>query len=537
MDTSLGGKHWQLPHESMNLDTFRQSRLNTIGFAAQDSWDDPSVFPDTEKAVRRVKDAIARGEKMAIFGDYDCDGVTAASQILRCLRRHGTEPILKLPHRVDDGYGMKERHIDAFADAGVTLLITVDTGISAHDALARAKERGVDVIILDHHHWTVRPDAFAVLHPGLAPHFPEPHPSAAGVAFLFVTAMEGGAWEERDIDLSLALFGTVADLVPLGGFNRKLVQDGLIALRRLPDGPIKHFVDSIGNGKPLNSVDIAFRIAPRINAAGRMADPFLALTALMEGGEPLRQLEQLNVLRQEETARCIDHALKQLAPGGDPSLNSLPAFLAIADTSYSPGIVGLIAGKLTERFGRPSMAVHMNGNVCTASLRSPECYNIVEGLERHAELFTSFGGHAQAAGCSFPIEKLDAVTMAMEEDIRTHTESHQLIPHVKIDAILHAADISVETVVGLYALEPYGQGNPEPLFLVRNVRLNNMRRVGGEGKHLQAMVGTSKLIGFGMGDWDTHAAEPLDLVCRLGIDTWNDRVSAQLFLVDAKLSE
>lgn len=492
------------------------------------------MFPDATKAVDRVKRGIATHEKIAIFGDYDCDGVTASAQILRCLKRHGADPILRLPHRVHDGYGLRPKHIDEFLATGITLLMTVDTGISAHEALIHAKEHGMDVIILDHHHMTTVPEAFAILHPALAPTFPEPHPAAAGVAFLFVHAMEGADWADRDTDLVLAMFGTVADLVPMAGFNRRLVQEGLVALRRLPEGPIKHLVDSIAKGKPLTSIDIAFRIAPRINAAGRMADPMLALHALLEGGQPLKDLETLNVSRQEQTVQSIDHALLQLSPGGDLSSDALPAFLAVADPSYSPGIVGLIAGKLTERFGRPSMAVHINDEKGTASLRSPDSYNIVEGLTRISDLLMDFGGHAQAAGCSFAIADLPAIRTAMENDIREHVSTELLVPSLKIDAAIVAESITTNLIRSLHQLEPYGQGNPEPLFLVRNAAMTNTRRVGSDHKHLQAIVGNSKLIGFGMGDWDIHVGMPLDLVCRLGIDSWNAKEVPQLFLVDAR---
>lgn len=527
---SLGRKHWHILHMQQDIDAFIANRLQALNAQATDLWDDASVFPDLRKAVERVQTAIAQKEQIAIFGDYDCDGITSTAQMVRYLKRHGTDPIVRLPHRIHDGYGLRNKHIDEFTAQNVTLIITVDTGVTAMDALQSAKEKGIDVIVLDHHHMTTRPDAFAILHPALAPGFPEPYPSAAGVVFLFVSALEGGAWVERDIDLSLALFGTVADLVPLGGCNRRLVQEGLRALVRLPAGPIKHLVEAVGNGKPLTSIDIAFRIAPRINAAGRMDDPVLALQALLEGGEPLKNLEALNTFRQEETTRCIDHALLSLAHYKE----NLPAFLAVADASYSPGIVGLIAGKLTERFGRPSMAVSVNGTSCTASLRSPAAYNIVEGLTRISHLLTDFGGHAQAAGCSFALENFDAINLAMNADVHAHVDADLLAPGLHIDAEIEASAINNRIVLALQQLEPYGQGNAEPLFLVRNAMLQNTRRVGSDGKHLSAMVGSSKLIGFGLGDLIDEAVRPLDLVCRIGMDTWNGRMMPQLFLVDAR---
>lgn len=535
-DLSLSGKRWHTDGAARDIPSLIEKRLAQLHGTQERPWDDASVFPDITKAVTRLREAMQNDETIAIFGDYDCDGVTSTAQLVRCIRRWGSEPVVRLPHRVTDGYGLKPQHIEEFTQNNVSLLITVDTGITAHDAIAKANEKGIDVIVLDHHHWTVPPDAFAIVHPGFAPAFAPPHPSAAGVTFLFVQAMEGGHWPERDVDLALALFGTVADLVPLAGVNRRLVEEGLEALRRLPAGPVKDFVEMTAGDRRLTSVDIAFRIAPRINAAGRMADPTLALTALLEGGAALRHLGELNAQRQEETARCIEHALNILTENGDKLLTDLPAFLAVADETFAPGIVGLISGKLTERFGRPSMAVHMHGTEGTASLRSTPSYNIVEGLHRIAPLLTSFGGHSQAAGCTFPLAHLAAITDALNEDVRSRVETHLLLPSIGIDAITTVGAVTNNAIALLDRLQPFGQGNTEPLFLVRNVRLENVRRIGQDSRHLQATADHCKVIGFGFGEWDAHAKEPLDLVCKLGIDTWNGRMRPQLFVQDARVS-
>ncbi|UPA22684.1 DHH family phosphoesterase [Candidatus Peribacteria bacterium] len=531
-EVSLQGKQWHVTDSKRDIETFILERLTALNDVETLHWDDAGVFPDTAKAIARVHAAIDARETVAIFGDYDCDGVTATAQMVRFFRRHGIEPIVRLPHRVHDGYGMREKHIAEFAEQKVSLILTVDTGVTAHDALKNATEKNIDVIILDHHHMQQPPDAYAVLHPDLATNFPAPHPSAAGVVFLFISAYEGAPWVERDIDLSLALFGTVADLVPLGGKNRKLVQEGLRALQRLPEGPLKHLVNTIGNGKPLASTDIAFRIAPRINAAGRMDDPTLALTALLDGGNALSHLETLNSNRQDETARCIEHALHTI---GETLDENTPAFLAVADASYTPGIVGLISGKLSERFGRPSMAAAVTGDTCVASLRSCPSYNIVEGLERIAHLLMDFGGHAQAAGCSFALRNFDAIAAALNADVRAHTNPDDLLPGLHIDAVIDVMSINTRLVLSLQQLEPYGQGNQEPLFLLPAVQLQNARRVGSDGKHLSATVGHCKLIGFGMGDLIGDVFQPLDIVCRIGMDTWNGKMTPQLFLVDARI--
>jgi single-stranded-DNA-specific exonuclease len=508
--------------------------LRDIDDPQSNGWHDHALFPDSKKAVKRVLDAVKNDEKIGIFGDYDCDGITATAQMMRMLRRRKNEPVVRLPHRVHDGYGLKPEHVDEFHEAGVTLLITVDTGVSAHAAIDRANELKIDAIILDHHHLLTAPGAYAILHPGLSPNFPHPHPAAAGVAFMFVHAVEGDDWDDRDTDLSLAAIGTIADLVALQGHNRRLVQEGLKAMQRLPAGPLKTLVEQASGGKTLTSVDVAFRIAPRINAAGRMADPKLALKALLEGGPLLKDLETLNSLRQDETTRALEHALTELTPRDD---GTLPAFLSIASASYPHGILGLLAGKLTERYGRPSMAVHIDGALCTASLRSPQHYNIIEALNRYKHLLISFGGHAQAAGATFGLEQYITLTEALEKDALDLIPPSLHLPVLAIDAILPASAISHDFCLQLRDMEPYGMGNPEPLFLIENIKLENMRRVGSDSRHLQATLGGCKVIGFGLGQLMDDAKGPLDIACRAGIDSWNGKITPQLFLIDMRAAQ
>lgn len=494
-------------------------------------WCNPALFPDAQKAVERIVLAAEHQEKVALFGDYDCDGVTSSAQMIRALRRKGIEPIVRLPHRVHDGYGLKPTHIDEFAEKGVKLIITVDTGITAHEAIDKANSLGINVIILDHHHLVVPPNAYAILHPALSPNFPHPHPSAAGVVFIFLHALENGIWADRDTDLAIAMFGTVADLVQLRGHNRTLVREGLAALRRLPPGPVRLLAEQAAPTRTLTSTDIAFRIAPRINAAGRMADPMLALRALLEGGTLIGDLETLNTLRQDQTTRALEHALLDITPRAD---GSLPPFISIASNSYPHGILGLLAGKLTERYGRPSMAVHIDGELCTASLRSPATYSIVEALQRHAHLLINFGGHAQAAGATFSLQNYLALAESLEHDADSRLTADDLTPVLAADATLPASAITVNFCKRLTELEPYGQGNAEPLFMLENVKLENVRRVGGDMRHLSASIGGCKAIGFGLGDLAEHAYQPVDLLCRAGIDSWNGREMAQLFIVDVR---
>jgi len=240
--------------------------------------------------------------------------------------------------------------------------------------------------------------------------------------------------------------------------------------------------------------------------------------------------------RQAETARCIEHALLSIDPTGKLDHESLPAFLCVASENYPPGILGLISGKLTERFGRPSMAANINGDDCVASLRSTPFYHVTEGLRRISPLLKTFGGHAQAAGCSFKKENLAEIARAMNEDAAARISADDLIPTLAIDATLPIHAVSVPFCSSLSQLEPFGQGNSEPLFLSRGVTLSFLRTVGGEGQHLQAYAAHCKLIGFNFGRFIDDIRKPVDLVYRLNVDTWNGKANPQLMLQDLRLA-
>lgn len=536
MPLSFTGKRWLLADDATGIrpaseiGTWIAGRRALTADAARTF--DPSVFPDAAKAAERVKAACTKRETIAIFGDYDCDGISSAAMLVRALRRRGNEPLTILPHRGRDGYGLKSWVIERCRQAGVTLLLVADNGILSLDAVREGNAAGIDTIILDHHHLPPDlPPAFAILHPQLSS-LPEPYPSAAGVVFLFLHALEGDDWRDRDEDLALAAIGTVADLVPLAGFNRMLVQAGTEAMRRRMTGPVAELVKACGCMGTVTSGDIAFRLAPRINAAGRMDDPSIALRVLLEGGEGILHLESLNADRQKRTAECLD----SLRGADDAEAEQeLPAFLFHADTGYPPGIVGLLAGKLTEHWGRPSLVASVQGELCTASLRSIPAYHVTEALARHASLLTTFGGHAQAAGCTFPLSNIDALRAALEEDARSRLTPEQLHPTLSLETELALPSISLPLIRDLRRLEPFGQGNPDPLFLLRAITLENIRAVGAEGRHLQAEIAGRKLIGFGLGGFSEEVTRrPIDLAFSLAIDAWKGFERPQLIVRDVR---
>ncbi len=504
-----------------------------VGLIPEEFGPDASLFPDLDRALTRIRAAVKKKETIGVFGDYDCDGITGAALLTRMLRRRGIEPVVRLPHRLHDGYGLKSDAVRDFAKAGVTLLLTVDTGITALREIAEAGTLGIDVIVLDHHTVPAElPVAHALLHPALAPGFPEPHPAAAGIAWSVVRALEilerGDDWDDRETDLALAAIGTIADLVPLQGANRSLVHRGLISLSRLDRGPIGFLrMQAEIPAGPVSSQDVAFRLAPRLNAAGRMAEPTIALNALLGDQAAAAHLEELNRSRQDTVAALMDEALARAA--------ALPsAFVCLRDERYQPGICGLIAGKLCEKTGRPVLVAHERGDQCTASLRGIPAYNVTTGLRRAADLLTSFGGHAMAAGCTFPVAAFEELRERLAADVEASVDADDLFPRLAIDACVDIAHLTLPLCERLLELEPVGQGNPAPRFLLRNIRLDEPRVVGRDASHLQARVGRSKAIGFRLGHLMAHLDAPVDIACHLGIDTWRDARQVQVVIDDIR---
>jgi len=536
---SLTGKRWTLKEGAPVIDdkTHPQKFITAlfkergIHPTKEEELLSPHVFKDMEKAVDRIRRAIHSGETIGIFGDYDCDGVTATVQIIRFFRRQGIDPLIRLPNRVHDGYGLKGHIVEEFISKGTNLLVTVDSGIGSVREIKRAKDAGMDVIITDHHHVSKRiPPAYTIVHPALSPDYPKPYPSGSAVSYHLIRALEDGDWEDMHHDLALAMLGVIADVMELKGQNRVLVKEGLKALKQLTNEPLADLITQAGLNKEfVTSTDIAFRIAPRINAAGRMADPLLALQALLNGGEALITLNGLNELRQHQTEKLLEEALKELETQEDGPL------LAVVKDHFPEGIVGLLAGKLTEKFGKPSLIGRTRNGMCTASLRSVPAYNVTEGLERCSDLLQYYGGHAQAAGCSFHRDAFEELSKRLNEDIKAHTDADDLLPTLTIDAVLSSSAITLKLCEELKRLEPFGQGNREPLFLLENVKLDYTRCVGNESNHLQGNIAGTKAVGFRLGHLLEQTAQPLDLICKIGVDSWNGKMRPQVFVEDMRV--
>lgn len=535
---SLTGRQWILRRQSADdiVNLLAQERgLTDVVTGKQLKLSDPQKFPQAEKAARRIRHAMETGETIGVFGDYDADGITGVAQLARFFNRHGVQPVVHLPHRTTEGYGLKKSSIDALHAKGVRVLITVDTGIAATAELQHAASIGMDVIVTDHHHAPAgMPPAHAVLHPLLPTPFPNPHLSGSGVALMLVRALEEGKpWVGMEQDIILAAIGTIGDLVPLTGENRSLVIHALRLLQKLPDCPLKDFAEHVRgqSAQALTSTDIAFRIVPRINASGRIDHPDVALQALLEGGDALEKLHVLNERRQGMTGAMVERAIA-LADLRQP-------FLCVASEEFHSGVVGLIAGALCERYGRPVLAASITDDVCTASLRSVPAVHVADML--HAEdvrtLLLTFGGHAQAAGCTFAYRQFDALQISLNERMRAlgHT-TDSLRPALHLDGELSAASVSLSFVDALRQLEPFGMGNDQPMFLLRGQSVDLVRTVGSDGKHIQCRVGGKKAVGFGLG---AHAdalksQQCWDIACTVGVNEWNGRKEVQLIMKDIR---
>ena len=518
-----------------------------IDLSRTPSWEnlpDPFTLGEMEKTVERIKSAIKLQEGIGIIGDYDADGITGVAQLVRFFRRHGREPHVILPHRKKDGYGIKRSFIDALHAKNVTLLLTVDTGISHTEEIAYAKSLGMEVIVTDHHTMKEElPDAI-ILHPQFSKTDVHCFLSGSGVAFTLIRALEGDAWEGKEIDVALAAVGTVADVVPLLGENRTIVQLGLRAMNNKfsSSEPCTRALSAIGTGRvekwapifdfarsvvkegeAITSTHIGYRLAPRINASGRLADPLIALHGIVDGGENLERLHTLNVERQEATRRMMEIAEEMITDA---------PILILRSPMFHAGIIGLIAGRLTERTGKPSIVACEEGSKITCSLRSPSSYHIAEALSRCGAFLTSFGGHREAGGCTLRGDQWALFQSALLQDIALQCKDVDFAPTMMIDAELSPNDLSLDLVRSISQLEPFGAGNPEPKFLLRSQEMQSLRQVGTEGAHLQCKMGSFKAIGFGLGELCDRLPDRCDVVCRLGVDTWNGQERVQLFIED-----
>lgn len=498
-----------------------------------DGLHDPFLLPDMEKAVERIRKAIDGGQRIAIYGDYDVDGITAASVLYLFLKGKGADVEVYIPHRYLEGYGMNCQAVEQLHARGIRLIITVDCGITAIDEVELATQLGMDVIVTDHHRCSGQlPRACAVINPSRSDHsYPFCSLAGVGVAAKLIQAMEGIEGLEKYLDL-IAL-GTVADVVPLLDENRILVAKGIERINASPRLGVEALLKVAGLAQgTIDAYRIAFMLAPRLNAAGRMSTAYLGFSLLTtqderEAASIARQLNEENAKRQQIENNLLKECIDRLIKDGDLSAEWIIVLEGEEEKGWHPGVVGIAASKISEHFYRPCILISLQGDKGVGSARSIEGFNIYNALKQVDDLFIRFGGHEMAAGFSIPREAIPELKRRLLSYVHRSMDESLLIPRNYHDGVLMPQDITLSLVQELRLLEPFGIGNPPPRFLFSNVQVENCWTVGNDGRHLKMSVSTGQrlwdAIGFGLGDKKDYllvGGKKVDIIAAIEENEW-----------------
>ena len=447
-----------------------------------DHLHDPLLVTDLAIGVERLLTAIDGGERIAIHGDYDVDGVTSTVMLRRAVSLLGGDVIHYIPERLTDGYGLQPEGIDRLKAMGIQVIVSVDCGIRSLAAAERAREVGIDLVITDHHEPdSALPPALAVINPRRSDcAYPDKDLAGVGVAFKVVQALCARTGHTRWLPgfLKLAALGTVADVVPLRGENRVMARLGLDQLTRgKHTAGLQALIDACGlGGKRIGSYEVGFMLAPRLNAAGRMATPDLATRLLLavdetQAGDARQLAERLdaeNTRRREEEADILKQARRVIA--SDPEIGA-HNMLVVWGEGWHRGVIGIVASKLVDQFCRPTLVLSVNDDVAHGSGRSIPGFDLLGALERCHDLFERFGGHRQAAGVTIETARLPELRRRLTDLANQQLGPDDLVPRLGIDAVLPLSSISESLLEGLGALEPFGQGNRRPVFQAEPVEI------------------------------------------------------------------
>ena len=503
----------------------------------------PMRFNEMDRALARIYQAVERRETVGVFGDFDVDGITGTAIITEGLTNMGVPVVPYLPHRRDEGHGLSPPALRRLAEQGVGLLITVDCGVTAAAEVAQAREMGMDAIITDHHTPTEdTPDAVAIINPRMSGNrYPFGDLCGAGIAFKLIQGLYqfyGQPWAPELLEL--AALGTIADLVPLLDENRFFVQQGLSQLSQTRRAGLLALYRQ-GNIDParITAETVSFQIAPRLNAAGRMSHAEESLRLLTTSSEQeaeflARRLEDLNLERRRLTEQGFTAARQQVE-----SLPELPPILVVTDPIITPGVAGLVAGRLAELYGRPGVVMADIGeDRLVASGRSVPGFNLVESFAACADLFVRYGGHAQAAGFTVERDQVHPLRdrlngLAADAFARQPQETN-----LELDARLELADLNPGLVEWLGRLEPFGVGNPAPMFLVSGLQVVENRRVGATGQHLRLRVRQGgrqcTALAFNQADRWPNVPSTVDIAGSVLVDHWNGMETVNLKIADLR---
>lgn len=506
---------------------------------------DPFLLRDMEKAVERINRAIDNFERIAVYGDYDADGVTATALLYLYLQSQGADVTYYIPSRMAEGYGLHNEAVDVLADRGVKLIITVDNGINSVDEAKYIKSKGIDLVVTDHHQpGGVLPDAVAVVNPHRADDTsPFKDTAGVGVAFKLVAALEDGDYDSILADFAdIVAIGTIADIVPLKSENRLLAVKGIEAINNSSRSGIVALKNKAGNNKDFNALSVAFTIAPRINAAGRIEEASTALKLLLteddeEAQELADKLEAFNAKRQETEAEIIDEVISRIE--SDEKLK-YSRVLVVDGKNWHSGVIGIVASKLVDKYGKPAMVIARDGSgEAKGSCRSIEGFALFDALTYANDLLVRFGGHTLAAGFTVRDDKIDE----FRRKINDYADSLDVFyPVMNLDCKINPAKIDMGFVESLSALEPFGAENPQPMFGIYNVIIKNIKAIGSKLNHIRITFEKKGQqyagVYFGMSadDFTYDVGDSVDLAVYIDKNEYKGEVKPNIYIKGVKSS-
>lgn len=507
----------------------------------RDDFYDPFLLPDMEQAVERIEQAINNKEKILIYGDYDADGITSTTILIKFFKEIGVEVDKYIPNRLEEGYGINNKALEEIKNRGIDLIITVDTGITANDQVKYANELGLDVIITDHHEPSDEiPKAVAVIDAKRKNNkYPFNQLAGCGIAFKLTQAIS----IKRKLDpskylknLDIVSIGTISDLVPLVDENRVIVKLGLMLVKQTKNiGLRKLLLES--QLKEVDSTSISFGITPRINAAGRLGNQYDALNLFIT--EDVKEAERLsevlnsyNIERQKIGNKIYEEAISQLK---DEEKNCI----ILGKEDWHHGVIGIVSSKITEKFNKPSILLCFENNIAKGSGRSVPGFDLYKAISSTKEYLLGFGGHTMACGLSLTVENFEKFKKEITKYIDENLDISKLEKEIYIDENLTIDDLDIEKIKELKSLEPFGEENPEPIIMYENVEINGIRTLS-ENKHLKlSLKKNDKIIdaiGFNLGELAEKykIGDTIDIIGNIEINSFNGKDLIQIRLIDIR---
>jgi len=508
---------------------------------------DPFLLKDMDKAAARITRAVDNMEKIAVYGDYDADGVTSTAMLYSYLETRGADVIFYIPQREGEGYGMNMGAVEYLKEQGVSLIVTVDNGISSVQEVARANELGIDVVVTDHHRpQEILPDAVAVVD-AYRPDDTSPykHFSGVGIAFKLLMALEDGAGDVEDLleaYSDLAAIGTIGDIVPLTGENRTLIRAGLERLSQSDRPGVQALLENAGiAGKTLTSTNVAFTLVPRINATGRMGAPERAVRLLISGYEEEAEVLSEEICADNEERRRVEAEIAEAAFADIEAKGYMKDRVVVVDgENWHHGVIGIVASRVTERCGKPCMIISRGETEAKGSGRSIEGFSLFEAICACGDLLIKFGGHPMAAGITLKSENIEAFRKRINQYAAEHFPQMPT-QTVTLDCKLNPAALSVSMAQSLTQLEPFGNGNPQPVFGLFNMELSNVTPVGGGG-HLRLTLEKNGAVITAMRfntkpeELPYHIGDKIDLAVQLEAREFRGQPSLTVIVRDMKFA-